>query len=85
MSPIFSWHKKVETELYNATILPVSVAQRVSVLVTARNDAEADQHDWALIANMNPAMFNSVSEPSLFIRTGALITTLHARFLLTCN
>lgn len=52
----------VETEPFSATLIPLSVAQRVSVLVTARNDTEADAHDWAFIANMNPDMFDEVPD-----------------------
>lgn len=51
---------QVVTEPYDATVVPLSVAQRASLLVTARNDTEADQHDWPLFANMNPDMFDTV-------------------------
>ena len=51
---------KVVTQPYDALAVPLSVAQRASILVTARNDTEADQHDWPLFANMNPEMFDKV-------------------------
>jgi hypothetical protein len=51
---------KVITLPYDAQAVPLSVAQRASILVTARNDTEADQHDWPLFANMNPDMFDTV-------------------------
>ena len=54
--------KQVDTEAYNATIVPISVAQRVSLLVTARTDDAASANDWAIIANMNPDMFDSIPD-----------------------
>lgn len=56
-----SYPSQVVTQPYPAEVVPLSVAQRASFLVTARNDTEADQHDWPLFANMNPDMFDTVS------------------------
>ncbi|KAF8315333.1 Cupredoxin [Clavulina sp. PMI_390] len=52
----------VETEPYPVETFQLSVAQRGSILVTARNDSEATQHDWPLWANMDPNMFDTVPD-----------------------
>jgi iron transport multicopper oxidase len=43
-------------------VLSVSVAQRYSILVTARNDTKAN---WAIHANMNTAMFDIVPNTTI--------------------
>ncbi|KAK0522063.1 ferroxidase fet3, partial [Tilletia horrida] len=42
--------------------LPIAVAQRYSVLVTARNDTAAALQNWVLHANMDPDMFDVVPD-----------------------
>lgn len=70
-----------------AAVIPLSVAQRYSVLVTARNDTS---NNWAIHANMDPDMFDRVpptlqlSKPFLrlplrvfgFLRTLSTFSTL---------
>jgi len=46
-----------DVEKYPIKILPIAVAQRYSVLVTARDDAD---ENWAIHANMDTALFDTV-------------------------
>lgn len=41
-------------------LVSLTVAQRYSVLVTARNDSAADTKNWAIHANMDTDMFDTV-------------------------
>ena len=50
---------QVELTPYPVDNFPIAVAQRYSVLVTARNDTSSN---WALNAVMDPVMFDEVSE-----------------------
>lgn len=49
----------VDTAELPVDFLPLSAAQRYSVLVTARNDTTSD---WKVHASMNPAMFDRVPD-----------------------
>jgi iron transport multicopper oxidase len=49
----------VETQELEAGALPISTAQRYSVLVTARNDTA---NNWAIHANMDPDMFDAIPD-----------------------
>lgn len=51
----------INVETHPVDVLSLSVAQRYSVLVTARDEADAN---WAIHANMDPAMFDEIP-PSL--------------------
>lgn len=42
-------------------MIPLSIGQRVSVLVTPRDDTDVDHFDWPVMANMDPEMFDYVS------------------------
>lgn len=46
---------------FEAEMIPLAIGQRVSVLVTPREDIDTDEFDWALMANMDPEMFDEVS------------------------
>lgn len=46
---------------FEAEMIPLAIGQRVSVLVTPREDIDTDGFDWALMANMDPEMFDEVS------------------------
>lgn len=48
----------VDTEEFPADYVPISVAQRYSVLVTARNDTT---QNWNIHANLNPDMFGELT------------------------
>ena len=48
---------QTDTEEFPIDLLTVTVAQRYSVLVTARNDTSAN---WAIHANMDTDMFDTV-------------------------
>ena len=48
---------KTDTQQQPVDMLSVSVAQRYSVLVTARNDTSSN---WAIHANMDTTMFDRV-------------------------
>ncbi|THH20380.1 hypothetical protein EW146_g992 [Bondarzewia mesenterica] len=48
-----------DTEEYSIDMISVTVAQRYSVLVTARNDTNAN---WAIHANMDTVMFDTVPD-----------------------
>ena len=48
---------QTDTEEYVTDLISVTVAQRYSVLVTARNDTSAN---WAVHANMDSDMFDTV-------------------------
>ena len=48
-----------DVEAYSTDIVTVTVAQRYSVLVTARNDTNSN---WAIHANMDTDMFDTVPE-----------------------
>lgn len=50
---------QVDTEPYPVDFLTVSVAQRYSVLVTARNDTS---QNWLVHANFDDSMFDTVPE-----------------------
>lgn len=54
-------NSKTDTKQYAASMVPLSIGQRVSVLVTARDDADAEAFDWPIMANMDPDMFDEVS------------------------
>lgn len=41
-------------------MIPLSIGQRVSVLVTPRDDTDAEHFDWPVMANMDPEMFDYV-------------------------
>ncbi|THH31008.1 hypothetical protein EUX98_g3197 [Antrodiella citrinella] len=49
----------IDTEEYATDIISITVAQRYSVLVTARNDTSAN---WAIHANMDTVMFDTVPD-----------------------
>lgn len=49
----------VDTQELPVDFLPISAAQRYSVLVTARNDTTSD---WRVHAHMNPDMFDQVPD-----------------------
>ncbi|KAE8212202.1 hypothetical protein CF327_g4124 [Tilletia walkeri] len=51
-----------DTEELPVDILTVSVAQRYSVLVTARNDTSAAAKNWPIHINMDPDMFDVVPD-----------------------
>jgi iron transport multicopper oxidase len=49
----------VETQPLEASVIPISTAQRYSVLVTARNDTSSN---FAIHANMDPDMFDAIPD-----------------------
>jgi iron transport multicopper oxidase len=54
-------------------MLSLTVAQRYSVLVTARNDTKRE--NWAVHANMDTDMFDTVPDalnPSAYMRSSAV-------------
>ncbi|CAD6939519.1 unnamed protein product, partial [Tilletia caries] len=51
-----------DTEELPVSALTISVAQRYSVLVTARNDTGSAMKNWLLHANMDPDMFDVVPD-----------------------
>ncbi|KAJ7512531.1 Fet3 protein [Mycena galericulata] len=59
-----------DIEEYPIDLVTVTVAQRYSILVTARNDTSAN---WAIHANMDPTMFDTVP-PTLNPNATASIT-----------
>ncbi|KDQ13082.1 hypothetical protein BOTBODRAFT_33956 [Botryobasidium botryosum FD-172 SS1] len=59
----------VATQPLPAEVIPLSIAQRYSVLVTARNDTS---NNWAIHANMDPDMFDQVP-PTLQLNVTAQI------------
>lgn len=58
---------KTDTEPHAATMVPLSIGQRVSVLVAARDDADAETFDWPIMANMDPDMFDEVSTVLIWV------------------
>lgn len=53
-------HSQTDTEEYSTDMLSVTVAQRYSILVTARNDTTPT--NWAIHANMDTDMFDTVPD-----------------------
>ena len=62
---LYQHFRLIQTELYTQTdvaespidVLSITVAQRYSVLVTARNDTSSN---WAIHANLDTTMFDKV-------------------------
>ena len=50
---------QTDVEAYSTDLVTVTVAQRYSILVTARNDTNAN---WAIHANMDTDMFDTVPD-----------------------
>ncbi|EPQ53867.1 ferroxidase [Gloeophyllum trabeum ATCC 11539] len=52
----------VDTQPQPVDMLNLAVAQRYSVLVYARNDSDSDAKNWAVHANMDTVMFDTVPD-----------------------
>lgn len=67
--------RQVDTEESPIDLISITVAQRYSVLVTARNDTTAS--NWAIHANMDTDMFDTIPDalnPSTSLSSSFLFT-----------
>ncbi|KAF8318764.1 hypothetical protein DL93DRAFT_2054111 [Clavulina sp. PMI_390] len=51
-----------DVEPFTAEMIPLSIGQRVSVLVEAKEGLEVDEYDWPIMANMDPEMFDYIPD-----------------------
>jgi iron transport multicopper oxidase len=64
----------VNVEPFEVDVLQIAVAQRYSLLITARNDTSSN---WAIHANFDTDMFDTVPDTLVSSKRNRLFTKIH--------